>query len=178
MLMSYINDAGNHRHSMDELAKVHFNRDTIKFKDVVGTGKTQITFDYVDIEKATEYAAEDAEITFKLYLLLKSKLVEGKNTSAYNYLEKSLVPSIIEMETNGIMLNTKYLKSLSSEFEKKINILEKTIFKLSGVEFNIGSPKQLGNILFNKLWHQLILADYPLVTLTYKIFQYDHLKGG
>ena len=151
MLMSYINDAGNHRHSMDELAKVHFNRDTIKFKDVVGTGKSQITFDYVDIEKATEYAAEDAEITFKLYLLLKSKLVEGKNTSAYNYLEKSLVPSIIEMETNGIMLNTKYLKSLSSEFENKINILEKTIFKLSGVKFNIGSPKQLGDVLFNKL---------------------------
>jgi len=151
MLMSYINDAGNHRHGMDELAKVHFNRDTIKFKDVVGTGKSQITFDYVDIEKATEYAAEDAEITFKLYLLLKNKLIEGKNTSAYNYLEKSLVPSIIEMETNGIMLNTKYLKSLSSEFENKINILEKTIFKLSGVKFNIGSPKQLGDVLFNKL---------------------------
>jgi DNA polymerase-1 len=151
MLMSYINDAGNHRHGMDELAKVHFNRDTIKFKDVVGTGKSQITFDYVDIEKATEYAAEDAEITFKLYLLLKNKLIEGKNTSAYNYLEKSLVPSILEMETNGIMLNTKYLQSLSSEFEKKINILEKTIFKLSGVEFNIGSPKQLGDVLFNRL---------------------------
>ena len=151
MLMSYINDAGNHRHGMDELAKVHFNRDTIKFKDVVGTGKSQITFDYVDIEKATEYAAEDAEITFKLYLLLKNKLIEGKNTSAYSYLEKSLVPSILEMEINGIMLNTKYLQSLSSEFEKKINILEKKIFKLSGVEFNIGSPKQLGDVLFNKL---------------------------
>ena len=151
MLMSYINDAGNHRHGMDELAKVHFNRDTIKFKDVVGSGKSQITFDYVEIEKATEYAAEDAEITFKLYLLLKKKLSDGKNISAYNYLEKSLVPSILEMEINGIKLNTEYLKSLSSEFEKKINILEKKIFKLCGVEFNIGSPKQLGDVLFNQL---------------------------
>ena len=151
MLMSYINDAGNHRHGMDELAKVHFNRDTIKFKDVVGSGKSQITFDYVEIEKATEYAAEDAEITFKLYLLLKKKLIDGKNLSAYNYLEKSLVPSILEMEINGIKLNTEYLKSLSSEFEKKINILEKEIFKLCGVEFNIGSPKQLGDVLFNQL---------------------------
>ena len=151
MLMSYINDAGNHRHGMDELAKVHFNRDTIKFKDVVGGGKSQITFDYVEIEKATEYAAEDAEITFKLYLLLKKKLIDGKNLSAYNYLEKSLVPSILEMEINGIKLNTEYLKSLSSEFEKKINILEKEIFKLCGVEFNIGSPKQLGDVLFNQL---------------------------
>ena len=151
MLMSYINDAGNHRHGMDELAKVHFNRDTIKFKDVVGSGKSQITFDYVEIEKATEYAAEDAEITFKLYLLLKKKLIDGKNLSAYNYLEKSLVPSILEMEINGIKLNIEYLKSLSSEFEKKINILEKEIFKLCGVEFNIGSPKQLGDVLFNQL---------------------------
>ena len=151
MLMSYINDAGNHRHGMDELAKVHFNRDTIKFKDIVGSGKSQITFDYVEIEKATEYAAEDAEITFKLYLLLKKKLSDGKNISAYNYLEKSLVPSILEMEINGIKLNTEYLKSLSSEFEKKINILEKEIFKLCGVEFNIGSPKQLGDVLFNQL---------------------------
>ena len=151
MLMSYINDAGNHRHGMDELAKVHFNRDTIKFKDVVGSGKSQITFDYVEIEKATEYAAEDAEITFKLYLLLKKKLSDGKNISAYSYLEKSLVPSILEMEINGIKLNTEYLKSLSSEFEKKINILEKEIFKLCGVEFNIGSPKQLGDVLFNQL---------------------------
>ena len=151
MLMSYINDAGNHRHGMDELAKVHFNRDTIKFKDVVGSGKSQITFDYVEIEKATEYAAEDAEITFKLYLLLKKKLSDGKNISAYNYLEKSLVPSILEMEINGIKLNTEYLKSLSLEFEKKINILEKEIFKLCGVEFNIGSPKQLGDVLFNQL---------------------------
>ena len=151
MLMSYINDAGNHRHGMDELAKVHFNRDTIKFKDVVGTGKSQITFDYVKIEKAIEYAAEDAEITFKLYLLLKKKLSEEKNISAYNYLEKPLVASILEMEINGIKINTEYLQSLSSEFEKKINSLEKTIFKLCGVEFNIGSPKQLGDVLFNKL---------------------------
>ena len=151
MLMSYINDAGNHRHGMDELAKVHFNRDTIKFKDVVGTGKSQITFDYVEIEKAIEYAAEDAEITFKLYLLLKKKLSEEKNISAYNYLEKPLVASILEMEINGIKINTEYLQSLSSEFEKKIYSLEKTIFKLCGVEFNIGSPKQLGDVLFNKL---------------------------
>ena len=151
MLMSYINDAGNHRHGMDELAKVHFNRDTIKFKDVVGTGKSQITFDYVEIEKAIEYAAEDAEITFKLYLLLKKKLSEEKNISAYNYLEKPLVASILEMEINGIKINTEYLQSLSSEFEKKINSLEKTIFKLCEVEFNIGSPKQLGDVLFNKL---------------------------
>ena len=151
MLMSYINDAGNHRHGMDELAKVHFNRDTIKFKDVVGTGKSQITFDYVEIEKAIEYAAEDAEITFKLYLLLKKKLSEEKNISAYSYLEKPLVASILEMEINGIKINTEYLQSLSSEFEKKINSLEKTIFKLCGVEFNIGSPKQLGDVLFNKL---------------------------
>jgi DNA polymerase-1 len=151
MLMSYVNDAGNHRHNMDELAKVHFNRETIKFKDVVGTGKSQITFDYVEVAKATDYAAEDAEITYKLYLFLKKKLVEGKNISPYHYLEKSLVNSILEMEMNGIKLNTKYLKSLSAEFEKKINVLEKSIFKICGIEFNIGSPKQLGEVLFEKL---------------------------
>ena len=151
MLMSYVNDAGNHRHNMDELAKVHFDRETIKFKDLVGTGKSQITFDYVEVAKATDYAAEDAEITYKLYLFLKKKLLEGKNISPYHYLEKSLVNSILEMEMNGIKLNTKYLKSLSSEFEKKINVLEKSIFKICGIEFNIGSPKQLGEVLFEKL---------------------------
>ena len=151
MLMSYVNDAGNHRHNMDELAKVHFNRETTKFKDVVGTGKSQITFDYVEVSKATDYAAEDAEITYKLYLFLKKKLFESKNISPYHYLEKSLVNSILEMELNGIKLNTKYLKSLSNEFEKKINILEKSIFKICGIEFNIGSPKQLGEVLFEKL---------------------------
>ncbi|MDC3144021.1 DNA polymerase I [Pelagibacteraceae bacterium] len=151
MLMSYVNDAGNHRHNMDELAKIHFNRETTKFKDIVGTGKSQITFDYVEVSIATDYAAEDAEITYKLYLFLKKKLFESKNISPYHYLEKSLVNSIIEMELNGIKLNTKYLKSLSNEFEKKINFLEKSIFKICGIEFNIGSPKQLGEVLFEKL---------------------------
>ena len=151
MLMSYINDAGNHRHGMDDLAKIHFSRETIKFKDVVGVGKSQITFDYVDIDTATKYAAEDAEITLKLFLKLRKKLLVEKNLSAYNYLERNLIESILEMEINGIKVNTNYLKTLSDKFSKKIKILEKVIFTACKTEFNIASPKQLGEVLFNQL---------------------------
>ena len=112
---------------MDDLAKIHFSRETIKFKDVVGVGKSQITFDYVDIETATKYAAEDAEITLKLFLKLRKKLIVEKNLSAYNYLERNLIESILEMEINGIKVNTNYLKTLSDKFSKKIKILEKVI---------------------------------------------------
>ena len=151
MLMSYSCDAGINRHGMDELAKIHLNRETIKFKDVVGSGKSQLTFDQVDLKRATEYAAEDAEITYKLYKLFKKRVQQENNSLVYSNIEKPLVNCLMRMEINGIKVDKNYLQKLSNNFSKRILKLEKEIYKKTEVEFNIGSPKQLSDVLFNKL---------------------------
>tara|TARA_B110001454_G_C12722000_1_gene435113 strand:- start:2943 stop:5729 length:2787 start_codon:yes stop_codon:yes gene_type:complete len=151
MLMSLVCDAGMHRHNMDDLAKIHLNRDTIKFKDVVGSGKAQVTFDYVDIDNATNYAAEDAEITFKLYQILKRRMLHEKNGSVYFDIEKPLIECILNMENNGIKVDIQYLQELSLLFMDRIKNVEKKIYKFVGREFNIGSPKQLSEVLFDEL---------------------------
>ena len=151
MLMSYVLDAGVNRHSMDELASIHLNRQTIKFKDVVGSGKSQITFDKVKIEDALNYAAEDAEITFKLYLFLKKRVNQERGNYIYTNIERELINPIQSMEINGIKVDKKYLSNLSIKFSQRIEKLEKKIYKETGSEFNIGSPKQLSEILFDKL---------------------------
>jgi len=130
MLMSLVCDAGMHRHNMDDLAKIHLNRDTIKFKDVVGSGKAQVTFDYVDIDNATNYAAEDAEITFKLYQILKRRMLHEKNGSVYFDIEKPLIECILNMENNGIKVDIQYLQELSLLFMDRIKNVEKKIYKL------------------------------------------------
>jgi DNA polymerase-1 len=136
---------------MDDLAKIHLNRETIKFKDVVGSGKSQLTFDQVKISEAINYAAEDSEITFRLYKLFKKRILNERNASVYYEIERSLINSILKMETNGMKVDNNYLKNLSNEFELRIKNVEKKIFKLAGKEFNIGSPKQLAEILFDFL---------------------------
>ena len=123
----------------------------IKFKDVVGSGKSQLTFDQVKISEAINYAAEDSEITFRLYKLFKKRILNERNASVYYEIERSLINSILKMETNGMKVDNNYLKNLSNEFELRIKNVEKKIFKLAGKEFNIGSPKQLAEILYNKL---------------------------
>jgi len=151
MLMSYVLDAGRNRHNMDTLSEIHLNHKTISFKDLVGTGKKEINFSDVELEKAMEYAAEDADITYRLYKIFNKNLKSEKLMNIYELFEKPLVEILAIMEISGIKIDSKFLKELSKKFEKKINNLEKQIFKISGKEFNIGSTKQLGEIIYNEL---------------------------
>ena len=130
MLMSLVCDAGINRHNMDDLAKIHLNRETIKFKDVVGSGKSQLTFDQVKISEAINYAAEDSEITFRLYKLFKKRILNERNASVYYEIERPLINSILKMETNGMKVDNNYLKNLSNEFELRIKNVEKKILSL------------------------------------------------
>ena len=151
MLMSYVLDAGKNRHNMDTLSEIHLNHKTIKFKDLVGTGKKEINFSNVDIDKAKDYAAEDADITFRLYKKFYKNLKSEKLIKIYEIFEKPLIKILAFMEIEGIKVDNKFLRSLSLKFEKKIEKIQKEIFKISKKEFNIGSPKQLGEIIYNDL---------------------------
>ena len=151
MLISYVLDAGKNRHNMDTLSEIHLAHKPISFKDIVGTGKKQINFKDVDIPKALEYAAEDADITFRLYKILKGNLNREKLTNIYEIFEKPLIKILANMEIEGIKVDDKFLNILSKKFEKKIKDLEKKIFKISKKEFNIASTKQLGEIMYNEL---------------------------
>ena len=151
MLLSYTLDAGVNRHNLDLLAKIHLDHTNIKFKDIVGTGKSEITFDQVLIENAYKYACEDADITLKLYNLFKDRMVKEKCFFVYENLEIPLINVLVRMENSGIKIDEKILKNLSKSFEKELKVLEKKIFKISGENFNIASTKQLGDILYEKL---------------------------
>jgi len=151
MLMSYVLDAGKNRHNMDTLSEIHLSHKTISFKDLVGTGKKEINFSDVELDRAMEYAAEDADITYRLYKIFNKNLKLEKLTNIYEIFEKPLIEILAFMEINGIKIDSKFLKDLSLKFEKKIKNLEKEIFRLSKKEFNIGSPKQLGEIIYNEL---------------------------
>ena len=151
MLISYVLDAGKNRHNMDTLSEIHLAHKPISFKDIVGTGKKQINFKDVDVRKALEYAAEDADITFRLYKILKGNLNREKLTNIYEIFEKPLIKILANMEIEGIKVDDKFLNILSKKFEKKIKDLEKKIFKISKKEFNIASTKQLGEIMYNEL---------------------------
>jgi len=151
MLMSYVLDAGKNRHNMDTLAEIHLEHKTIAFKDLVGTGKKEINFREVDIEKAKDYAAEDADITYRLYKKFYKSLRDEKLVNIYEIFEKPMIKILAFMEIEGIKIDNKFLKILSSKFEKKIEKIQKEVFKISKKEFNIASPKQLGEILYNDL---------------------------
>ena len=151
MLMSYVLDAGKNRHNMDTLSEIHLEHKTIQFKDLVGTGKKQINFSEVDVNIAKDYAAEDADITYRLYKIFSNSLKTENLTNIYEIFEKPLIKILAKMEILGIKLDEKSLKKLSVKFDKKIKELEKQIFKLSKKEFNIGSTKQLGEIMYNEL---------------------------
>ncbi len=151
MLMSYVLDAGKNRHNMDTLSEIHLGHKTISFKDMVGTGKKEINFSEVELDKAKDYAAEDADVTFRLYKKFIKNLKSEKMINIYEIFEKPLIKILAFMEIEGVEIDSKFLKSLSSKFEKKIQKLEKEVFKISKKEFNIASPKQLGEIIYNDL---------------------------
>jgi DNA polymerase-1 len=151
MLLSYVLDGGLHGHGMDELARLHLGHETIKFKDVAGSGKSQVTFDKVPLDKARDYAAEDADITLKLHGALKPRLVPERMATVYETLERALVPVLTQMERDGIKVDRDTLRTLSNDFAQRTAELEKQIHKLAGREFTIGSPKQLGEILFDEM---------------------------
>ncbi|MFN0043451.1 MAG: DNA polymerase I [Alphaproteobacteria bacterium] len=151
MLLSYVLEAGAHGHGMDELAKLHLDHDTIKFEDVAGAGKARITFDRVPLEKALAYAAEDADVTLRLYNALKPRLLAEKKVTLHETEERPLIPILVAMERAGIKVDVTELKRLSVDFAERLATFEIEIHKLAGETFNIASPKQLGEVLFDKL---------------------------
>ncbi len=151
MLMSYVLDAGKNRHNMDTLSDIHLGHKTIKYKDLVGSGKKEIKFSHVELNIAKDYAAEDADITYRLYKIFLKSLKSEKLLNIYEIFEKPLIKILASMEINGIKLDNNFLKKLSVKFEKKIQDLEKQIFKISKKKFNIASTKQLGEIMYNDL---------------------------
>jgi len=151
MLLSYVLDGGAHGHGMDELAELHLGHETIKFKDVAGSGRSQVTFDLVPLDKALDYAAEDAEVTLRLHQVLKPRLLAERLATVYETLERPLVPVLTDMELAGIKVDQAALARLSKDFAKRAAELEQEIHALAGREFTIGSPKQLGEVLFDEM---------------------------
>ena len=150
-VLSYDLDSSEHGHGMDELAEKFLSYKTIHYEDVCGTGKDKITFDYVPLDKALGYAAEDADITLRLYNVLKPRLIKEKKIAVYENYDRPLIALLQKMEKQGVMVDKQKLMSLSQEFDKKLKEYEQEIYQLAGEEFNIGSPKQIGEILFGKL---------------------------
>ena len=152
MVMSFDLDAGrSFGHGLEELAKLHFDHDCIPFKQVCGTGAKQITFDKVPLDAATEYAGEDADIALRLWLRLKPRLASENATRVYNRVDKPLVPVIAKMEQRGIKVDRDYLARLSAEFGRDIKALEEKIYEAACGPFTIGSPQQLGQVLYERL---------------------------
>ncbi|MGV3551148.1 DNA polymerase I [Rhizobium sp.] len=152
MLMSYVIDGGgNTPHGMDPLSERWLGHVPIAYKDVAGSGKSAVTFDLVPIEKASAYAAEDADITLRLWLVMKPQVVAKGLMRVYERLERPLVPVIARMEERGISVDRQVLSRLSGELAQSAAGIEDEIYKLAGERFNIGSPKQLGDILFGKM---------------------------
>ena len=151
MLMSYVLGAGAHGHGMDELSELHLSHKPISFADVAGKGKDKITFDCVPIPEATRYSAEDADVTLRLWLLLKPRLTAEHKRTVYETLERPLLPVLADMEREGITIDPDLLRKLSNDFAQQMAGLEQEIATLSGESFNVGSPKQLGDILFGKM---------------------------
>ena len=151
MLMSYVLEGGLHGHGMDELSTLHLSHTPITFTEVTGKGKDKITFDCVPVAEATRYAAEDADVTLRLAMLLKPKLQQTGKRAVYETLERPLVMVLADMERAGITIDPELLRKLSNDFARQQVLLETDIHKLAGQEFNIGSPKQLGEILFDKM---------------------------
>jgi DNA polymerase I len=151
LLMSYVVDAGRSDHGLDPLAQRYFNHRTIDFNEVTKAGKTKMTFDCVEINKATEYAAEDADATLRLWQVLKPRLAAEHMLNVYESLERPLLHVLADMERRGISIDRQVLSRLSGEFAQEAAGLEAEINKLAGEMVNVGSPKQMGDILFGKL---------------------------
>ncbi len=151
MLMSYAMQAGLNNHGMDTLSDLYLGHQPIPIKTLLGSGKAQITFDKVAIDDAVKYAAEDADVTLRLWQLFKPQLHRARVTTVYETLERPLVPVLAEMEMTGIKVNREVLRGMSNVFAQKLVQLEEEIQSIAGEKFNVGSPKQLGEILFDRL---------------------------
>jgi DNA polymerase-1 len=151
MLMSYVLDAGLHGHGMDELSELHLGHKPIAYAEVTGSGKSKVTFDRVPLDRATAYAAEDADVTLRLWRLLKPRLAAEGMVTVYETLERGMAGVLARMERAGIAIDRQILSRLSGEFAQAMARLEHDIHELAGETFNLGSPKQLGDILFGKL---------------------------
>ncbi|WP_310622207.1 DNA polymerase I [Flexibacterium corallicola] len=151
MLLSYVLDAGVGGNGMDELSKRWLDHTPIAFKEVCGSGKSQITFDMVPLDKATAYAAEDADVTLRLWKVLKPRLAAEGMATVYERLERPMVETLARMEKRGISVDRQMLSRLSGDFAQKAAALEAEIHEMAGETFNVGSPKQLGEILFGKM---------------------------
>ena len=151
MLLSYVTEGGLHGHGMDELARLHLDHETIKFSEVAGSGRNQVTFDRVPLEKALDYAAEDADVTLRLHRVLRPILLAERLVSVYETIERPLIGVLAEMEKTGILVDRDTLRRMSNDFARRIDDLEHEIHGLAGRPFTIGSPKQLGEILFDEM---------------------------
>ena len=151
MLLSYAQHGGEHNHGMDLLSERYLGHATQPIKDLIGTGKSQVTFDRVEIDKATAYAAEDADVTLRLWQAFKPELHKARVTTVYETLERPLIPVLAKMEMHGIEVDRDTLSRMSNAFAQKMAGLEAEIHELAGGSFNVGSPKQLGEILFDKM---------------------------
>ena len=151
MLISYVLDAGKGGHGMDELARRHLGHQPITFSDVAGTGRAKVTFDRVALDKATAYAAEDADVTLRLWRMMKPRLVAERRVAVYETLERPLLPIIARMEMAGIRVDRDMLSRLSGDFSQILVRLEEEIQDDAGEKFSVGSPKQIGDILFGKM---------------------------
>ena len=151
MLLSYAINGGKHNHGMDYLSERYLDHKPISIKSLLGTGKSAITFDKVPISDAVNYAAEDADITLRLWKLFKPMLHANSVTKVYEKLERPLIPVLAKMEMDGIKVDRNTLSRMSNNFAQSMSGLEAEIYDLAGQSFNVGSPKQLGEILFDKL---------------------------
>ena len=151
MLLSYAIESGENGHGMDEMSVKHLGHKPISFKEVAGSGKSMISFAQVPLDKATAYAAEDADVTLRLWKLLKPRLLRKRKVTVYETLERPLIPVLEAMEHVGILVDRNVLAKLSNEFANGQGKIEAQIHELAGERFNIGSPKQLGDILFGKM---------------------------
>ena len=151
MLLSYVLDGASHGHGMDELAQRHLGHETIPYEAVCGKGAKQIGFAQVPIDKATAYAAEDAAVTFRLWQYLKRRLIDERVVTVYETLERPLPPILATMEATGIRVDRRHLEHLSATFGQRMAEREEAAIKLAGRPFNLGSPKQLGEILYDEM---------------------------
>jgi DNA polymerase-1 len=151
MLISYAQEAGAHGHGMDELSVLHLGHTPIAFDAVTGTGKGRLSFAQVPLDRATAYAAEDADVTLRLWLALKPRLRLNKSLAVYEQLERRLVPVLLDMERAGVRVDADDLSAMSVDFAQRMAVMERDIQRLAGAPFNVGSAKQLGEVLFDRM---------------------------
>jgi len=151
MVMSYALDGGAHGHGMDELALLHLGHQTIPFEEVCGKGKSRITFDKVPLDRALAYAAEDADVTWRLHAILRARLLQERRVGIYERFDRPLVPILFAMEEAGVAVDSAALAAMSRDFAARMAVLEEQVHALAGEAFNLASPKQLGEILFERM---------------------------